>query len=148
MFGNKKKAPGTGYKGNTYKDHSFIAPNTEVTGDISFTGGLHVEGKVNGNIVSEDGCLHVHGEVTGEIRVPHILVNGLVKGNVHCAEHLELAEKAHVIGNVYYKTMEMLLGAQINGSLLRSDTVHRIEHKPAEQPDNVQVLPTTAKANG
>lgn len=127
----KKKATNT-YKGTDFKDHSFIAPHTEVTGDITFTGGLHVEGKIIGNIISEEGSLHIHGEVIGEVRVPHIVINGVVQGNVHAAEHVELAAKAVVNGNVYYKTMEMMLGAQINGSLLHSDKsqVQLIEHKP------------------
>jgi cytoskeletal protein CcmA (bactofilin family) len=126
----KKKAVST-YKGTDYKDHSFIAPHTDVVGDIRFTGGLHVEGKVTGNIFSEDGALHVHGEVVGEIRVPHVVINGLVQGNVHASEHIELAVKAMVNGNVYYKTMEMMLGAQVNGSLLHSDKpIQLIEHQP------------------
>jgi cytoskeletal protein CcmA (bactofilin family) len=130
MLGSKKKATSS-FKGNDYKDHSFIAPHTEVVGDIKFTGGLHVEGRVTGNIVSDDGALHVHGEVVGEIRVPHVVINGLVQGNVHASEHIELAAKAVVHGNVYYKTMEMLLGAQVNGSLLHSDKpqVQLIEHQ-------------------
>lgn len=151
MFGNKKKAPGNGFKGNSYKDHSFVAPNTEISGDIRFVGGLHVEGKIHGNITSEDGALHVHGEVTGDIRVPHILINGVVNGNVYCTEHLELAEKAHITGNVYYKTMEMLLGAQINGSMLRSETpaVQLIEHKPeAVKEPKAAAEPALAKVKG
>lgn len=129
MLGKKKTT--SGFKGNDYKDHSFIAPHTEVVGDIKFTGGLHVEGRITGNIVSDDGALHVHGEVVGEIRVPHVVINGLVQGNVHASEHIELAAKAVVHGNVYYKTMEMMLGAQVNGSLLHSDKpqVHLIEHQ-------------------
>lgn len=129
MLGKKKVV--AGYKGGDYKDHSFIAPNTEVMGDIRFTGGLHVEGKITGNVISDDGALHVHGEVVGEIRVPHVVINGLVQGNVHAAEHIELATKAVVHGNVYYKTMEMMLGAQVNGSLLHTDkpAVQLIEHQ-------------------
>lgn len=129
MLGKKKTT--SSFKANDYKDHSFIAPHTDVVGDIRFTGGLHIEGRVTGNIVSEDGALHVHGEVIGEIRVPHIVVNGLVKGNVYAAEHVELAAKAVVHGNVYYKTMEMMLGAQVNGSLLHGDTskIQLIEHQ-------------------
>lgn len=119
MLGKKKAA--SAYKGNDYKDHSFIAAQTEVTGDIRFVGGLHVEGKVAGNIISEEGALHVHGEVVGEIRVPHVVINGLVQGNIYASEHIELAVKAVVNGNVYYRTMEMMMGAQINGSLLHSD---------------------------
>lgn len=130
MFG-KKKSTGS-YKDNNYKDHSYVARNTEVVGDIRFVGGLHVEGKVTGNIFSEDGSLHVHGEVIGEIRVPHIVINGLVQGNVYAGEHVELASEAVIKGNVYYTTMEMMLGAQINGSLLHSDKaqIQLIEHKP------------------
>ncbi|MFZ5560370.1 MAG: bactofilin family protein [Pseudomonadota bacterium] len=126
----KKKTSGA-YKSGDYKDHSFVAPNSEVLGDVRFTGGLHVEGKVTGNIISEDGALHVHGEVIGEIRVPHVVINGLVQGNIHASEHVELADKAVVNGNVYYKTMEMMMGAQVNGSLLHNDKpqVHLIEHQ-------------------
>jgi len=74
----------------------------------------------------------VHGEVIGEIHVPHIVINGVVRGNVYAGEHIELASKAMVNGNVYYKSMEMMLGAQINGSLLYSDKpqMQLIEHKP------------------
>lgn len=129
MLGKKKA--GSAYKANNYKDHSYVARNTCVTGDINFVGGLHVEGQVNGNILSEDGCLHVHGEVTGEVHVPHIIINGLVNGNVYASEHVELAAKARINGSVYYKTMEMVMGAQVNGSLLHSEnTIPRIEHKP------------------
>lgn len=134
MLGKKKTT--SAYKGNDYKDHSFVASQTEVKGDIHFMGGLHVEGKVEGNIISSEGALHVHGEVVGEIRVPHIVINGLVQGNIYAADHIELAAKAVVNGNVYYRTMEMMMGAQVNGSLLHSD-------KPG-----VQSLPQQAGPDG
>ncbi|MDI1301209.1 MAG: polymer-forming cytoskeletal protein [bacterium] len=150
MLGIKKPA-GSRYKGNNYKDHSYVACNTEVLGDIKFAGGLHVEGKVTGNIVSEDGSLHVHGEVIGEIHVPHIVINGVVRGNVYAGEHIELASKAMVNGNVYYKSMEMMLGAQVNGSLLYSDKpqIQLIEHKPdvmAKEEAVVAKSPDTANS--
>lgn len=133
MLGKKKNT--SSYKGNNFKDHSYVARNTEVVGNIHFTGGLHVEGRVTGNILSEEGSLHVHGEVIGEIRVPHVVINGLINGNIYAGEHIELAAKAQINGNVYYKTMEMMLGAQVNGSLLHSDKpVQLIEHKPEEVP--------------
>lgn len=129
-----KKTTGSRYKGNNYKDHSFVASNTEVLGDIKFTGGLHVEGRVTGNIVSEDGCLHVHmhGEVVGDIHVPHIIINGATRGSIYAGAHIELAAKAMVTGNVYYTSMEMMLGAQVNGSLMYSEQAKAqlIEHQP------------------
>ena len=145
MLGKKKNA--SNYKSNDYKNHSYVARNTDVEGNIRFTGGLHVEGKVVGNIVSEDGSLHVHGEVIGEIRVPHIVINGVVNGNVYAAEHIELAAKAVVTGNVYYKTMEMVLGAEINGGIMRSDKgVALIEHKPDEAARQAAANPATVNA--
>lgn len=117
MLGKKKLSA---FKGNQYKNHSYIARDSEVVGDIVFVGGLHVEGRVTGNILSDEGTLHVHGEVLGEIRVPHVVINGHVTGNVYASEHIELAARAVVNGNVYYKSMEMMLGAQINGGLLHS----------------------------
>ena len=52
MLGKKKA--GSAYKANNYKDHSYVARNTCVTGDINFVGGLHLEGQVNGNILGEE----------------------------------------------------------------------------------------------
>lgn len=148
MLGRKTTA--SAYKANNYKDHSYVARNTEVTGDIAFVGGLHVEGRVNGNILSSEGSLHVHGEVSGEIRVPHIVINGVVNGNVYASEHIELAAKAQINGNVYYKTMEMVMGAQINGSLLHSENaIPRIEHKPGtEQPVASKDIPAAEATKG
>ncbi|MFN3587687.1 MAG: polymer-forming cytoskeletal protein [Moraxellaceae bacterium] len=144
MLGKKK--PTSAYKANNYKDHSYVARNTEVIGDIVFAGGLHVEGRVTGNILSDEGSLHVHGEVTGEVRVPHIVINGLVNGNVYASEHIELAAKAQVNGNVHYKTMEMVMGAQVNGSLLHSDKpVARIEHKPETATEPAPAATEAAK---
>ncbi len=133
MFGQKKSAT---YKVNSYKDHSYIACNSEFVGNIQFVGGLHIEGKVKGNIISSEGSLLVHGngQVDGDIRVPHMVIDGVVHGDVYASEHVELAAKAVVNGNVYYKSMEMMLGAQINGSLKHSDQpLQLLEHKPAEQ---------------
>ncbi|GAB2512051.1 bactofilin family protein [Microbulbifer agarilyticus] len=102
---------------------TLIAKNTEVTGDLHFRGNLVVEGTVKGNISAQsdsDARLQVvdGGTIEGEIRVPNVVVNGSVKGDVHASGHLELASKAMVEGNVHYKLIEMVKGAQVNGSLV------------------------------
>jgi len=40
-----------------------------------------------------------------------------VEGDVHSTQHLELAAKARVVGNVYYHLIEMVMGSEVNGSL-------------------------------
>lgn len=111
---------------NTGGNHTtLIARQTEVSGDLHFRGNLVIEGKVRGNISAHsdsDARLQIidGGVVEGEIRVPHVVINGNVKGDVYAARHLELASKAMVEGNVHYKLIEMVKGAQVNGSLVSS----------------------------
>ncbi|MEL0028665.1 MAG: polymer-forming cytoskeletal protein, partial [Perlucidibaca sp.] len=72
---------------------------------------------VQGNIRAEDGCLNLHGEVVGDISVPNAIINGVVRGNITCLQHLELAPGARVQGVVSYQNMEMALGAQVSGEM-------------------------------
>lgn len=103
---------------------TLIGAKTDLKGDIVFTGGLRVDGKVRGNITAKgDGnstlVLSENAMVTGNVTVPHIITNGTIKGNVRAAERIELQPKAEITGEVYYKVIEMSLGAVINGNLLR-----------------------------
>ncbi|WHI48887.1 polymer-forming cytoskeletal protein [Microbulbifer sp. EKSA008] len=111
---------------NTGSNHTtLIARQTEISGDIHFRGNLVIEGKVRGNVTAHsdsDARLQIvdGGIIEGEIRVPQVVINGNVKGDVFAARHLELASKAMVEGNVHYKLIEMLKGAQVNGALVSS----------------------------
>lgn len=102
---------------------TLVSRDTEIIGSIHFTGDLEIQGVVRGNIVaSGNGAAVVRviegGRVEGEIRAPHIVVNGTVVGDVHAGEHMELAAKAQVEGNVHYQLIEMARGAQLNGNLV------------------------------
>ena len=104
---------------------TLISKSTELVGDIHFNGNLEIEGRVRGNIYAEEGSdarvrIMEKGLVEGEISVPTIVINGAVHGDVHSSKHVELAAKAAVQGNVHYNMIEMVKGAQVNGSLLYS----------------------------
>ncbi|MDO8703851.1 MAG: polymer-forming cytoskeletal protein [Sulfuricaulis sp.] len=103
---------------------TLIGAKTDLKGDIVFTGGLRIDGKVRGNITAKgDGnstlVLSENAFVTGNVTVPHIITNGSIKGHVRAAERIELQPKAEINGDVYYKVIEMALGAVINGNLVR-----------------------------
>jgi cytoskeletal protein CcmA (bactofilin family) len=103
---------------------SLIGKNSCVTGDISFSGGLHVDGVIRGAVSGEVESLSSltvseHGTIEGQVRVARIFLNGLVKGDVYSTERVELASSARVEGNVYYGLMEMAIGAEVNGKLVR-----------------------------
>lgn len=103
--------------------HTLISRTTEIVGDIHFNGELIIEGRVKGNIYADDDSralirIAEKGAVEGEICVPSAVVNGLVQGDVRSSNHLELAAKAVVVGNVYYNLIEMVMGSEVNGNLM------------------------------
>src|SRR5688572_7518750 len=116
-----------------------IGTGTTIEGDITFSGGLRVDGHVRGSVVAADGnagtlVLSEQAQIEGEIRVSHVVINGTVVGPVHAAEYIELQAKANVTGDVYYKTLEMQLGAVLQGRMVyqndtKSDKV--VPFKPA-----------------
>ncbi len=116
MLGSKHSSAGT----------TIISRETVVVGDLRFSGSLDIEGLVQGNVMAvpgKDGTVRVieGGRVEGEIKAPQVVINGEVVGNVFSGEHLELAPKARVDGNVYYALVEMAVGAEVNGSLKHLD---------------------------
>lgn len=103
---------------------TLVGSRTELKGDITFTGGLRIDGKLKGNITAKgDGnstlVLSENAVVIGNVSVPHIITNGTIKGTVRAAERIELQPKAEVAGDLYYKVMEMASGAVVNGNLVR-----------------------------
>ncbi|MFT5172560.1 MAG: cytoskeletal protein CcmA (bactofilin family) [Gammaproteobacteria bacterium] len=116
MFRQKKKL-------RAGKIDSVIGPQTEISGDLRFSGGLHVDGVIKGNVYADDdsgALLNVseYGTVEGEVRVPNVVLNGTVIGDVHACDQLELKTNARITGNVYYRLIEMSMGAEVNGSLV------------------------------
>jgi len=62
------------------------------------------------------------GIVEGDINVPHVVINGTVKGNIASSGHVELQANAKITGDIHYKAVEMELGAVLNGSLVSDST--------------------------
>jgi cytoskeletal protein CcmA (bactofilin family) len=107
--------------------HTLVGPKVVFRGDVTFSGGLYVEGRIEGKVQAEDGqpamlIVAEEGSVIGEVHVPTVVVNGQVHGDIHAAERVELAPKARVFGNVHYKVVEMSSGAILTGRLVHADT--------------------------
>ena len=118
---------------------SLIGSETRVNGDLTFAGGLRVDGQVIGNVSEAEGqpstlVLSEQGRINGVIHVSHVVVNGTVVGPVHAMEYVELQGKSRVTGDVFYKTLEMHMGAIVEGKL-----VHRQNDSPAPSVETVQL---------
>ena len=138
MFGGKPSKPQN-------RIDSLIGEGTTVEGDITFSGGLRIDGRVRGSVFSLDSqpstlVLSEKARVEGEIRISHAVINGTVVGPVYATEYVELQAKCNVTGDVYYKTLDIQLGAVVQGRL-----VHQ-EEEPA--PKMIGLKPAGVEAGG
>jgi cytoskeletal protein CcmA (bactofilin family) len=101
---------------------TLIAAAARIAGDVEFAGGLHLDGRVVGNVVAVAGnnaslWISEKGQVEGNIEVPNVILNGIVRGDVIARDKLMLGPKARITGNVSYGSMEMAQGSQVSGRL-------------------------------
>ena len=102
---------------------SLIGNGTRVDGNVSFVGGLRVDGEIKGNVTASGDqpstlVISEHARIEGEITVSHLVVNGTVIGPIHSSGFLELQTRARVTGDVEYNTIELQLGAVVQGRLI------------------------------
>ncbi len=141
MFGKSKQ------KFRAPRISTVIGSGTEVQGDIHFVDGLHVDGVVKGDVISDPQdasatlTLSELGTIEGNVRVGNVMLNGTVVGDVIAAHRVELAPRARITGTLTYALLEMSMGAEVNGKL-----IHAAEEEPRklEYDGNKD----TAKASG
>jgi cytoskeletal protein CcmA (bactofilin family) len=115
MFGRRKQT--------STRIDTLLGKAATLHGDLEFSGGLHLDGRINGNVRSnaeDGGALSVSesGIIEGTVEVTNIVMNGTVNGDMQARERLVLGGKARVNGNVHYGVIEMAPGAVITGKLI------------------------------
>jgi cytoskeletal protein CcmA (bactofilin family) len=130
MFGSKKNSAPQN------RIDSLIGVGTRIEGNISFSGGLRVDGEIRGNISSDKGqsgtlVISEQASVEGEISVGHVVINVAVIGPVFAGESLELLPNARVTGDVEYHQLEMQQGAVVQGRLVHQTSAKTVELKLA-----------------
>jgi cytoskeletal protein CcmA (bactofilin family) len=130
MFGRRKQI--------TTRIDTLLGRTANLKGDLEFSGGLHLDGRVLGNVRStaeDGGALSVSesGFIEGNVQVTNIVMNGTVNGDMYARERLVLGGKARVNGNVHYGVIEMAPGAVITGKLI--PITQTTEQAAAAEPD-------------
>ena len=124
---------------------TLIAPGVRIDGNLSFTGGLRIDGEVRGNIIAapdEPSVLVIGatGRVEGEVRATRMVVSGTVSGSVYATELLELLPGARIAGDLRYGALEVHAGAVLQVELRREVPAAA----PAPTPAPVSTAPTAA----
>lgn len=131
MFNNKDNTPTKNIStSSASKLDTLLGGNTVITGDIKFNGVLHLDGTIKGSLVGSQGedvlTISESGMVEGKIEVANIIINGTVKGDIIATGKIEVASKADIEGNVYYRNIEMETGSKINGQLIYQDKENKV----------------------
>ncbi|MDZ4116783.1 MAG: cell shape determination protein CcmA [Gammaproteobacteria bacterium HGW-Gammaproteobacteria-6] len=121
MLGRNKRSTSSSGQVDT-----LIGSQVSIRGDVTFSGGLYVEGRIHGAVCAEEGAkailtLSEHGFIEGEVRVPVVIVNGQLDGDLYASDRIELGAHARVQGNIHYRVVEMAAGAMITGRLIHDE---------------------------
>jgi cytoskeletal protein CcmA (bactofilin family) len=125
MFGKSK------HKFRAPRISTVIGSGTEVQGNIRFVDGLHVDGVIKGDVISDPEdkkatlTLSELGTIEGNVCVGNVMLNGTVVGDVVASNRVELAPKSRITGTLTYALLEMSMGAEVNGKL-----IHAAEQEP------------------
>lgn len=93
-----------------------LAQGIEIIGSISFVNDMHIDGKVEGEILSEDGKVTIGelADIKGNIKAGEVHVYGRVDGNLD-STRCHLNDHAVVNGDITTNVLSMVEGARLSG---------------------------------
>lgn len=98
---------------------TFVAEGTRVQGSMTFLSSATIHGVIEGNLQQQSVDLlqigrtaWIHGQVSS---LGPIYVEGRIEGDIVCRAGVRLSSTAIVAGKITAPSVEVALGAQVNG---------------------------------
>ena len=103
---------------------TLVSGSTRIQGDVQFSGGLHLDGAVAGNVRAAADCasrlvVSESAVIEGSVEAQVVELHGTVRGDIQASGRVMLGPRARVEGNLQYGEIEMASGAHIKGKLTR-----------------------------
>lgn len=97
-------------------NRSVISSEVEIIGTVKTSGSIQIEGRVEGEILSEgDVLLGKSGSVKGDLHVNSVTVAGTIQGNIHAQDRIELKSTARLLGDIKSKRLAVEDGVTFVG---------------------------------
>ncbi|GGC17598.1 hypothetical protein GCM10011386_06840 [Parapedobacter defluvii] len=129
MFVNRKNEKLQEQRGNSF---NLIAQGTEITGDVSTTGDLRIDGQIQGNVTcTAKLVIGDEGKILGNITCHSGEISGAVKGQIIAKELLQLNHSASIQGDIEAMRFVVEDGASISGKCTTSKSLGL----PGQLPD-------------
>ena len=147
MFKKKNKKPvAVNTQQKRPKVDAMLNRRLKIAGDVHFSGILHVECTIEGDLISDDDSgtliLSDAGHIKGSVKASNVMVNGRIDGNVLASHKVELYEKSRINGDLHYNLLEMAVGAGVNGKLVH----HELSEQIKASTDSSELNLTTPEA--
>jgi cytoskeletal protein CcmA (bactofilin family) len=132
---------------------SIISSDLVVTGTLSSTGDMQVDGRVEGDVHSAGLVIGEKAVIQGEVLADEVTVRGRVEGSIR-ARKILLCSTCHVEGNILHEAFAVEAGAFFEGNCRHSDNPLAEENarrNPAyerKQASPVVSAPISAPTNG
>ena len=109
MFGKKKNEDYSEKVMKVSVDNlTMITIGTIVNGTVTITGGLHLEGTLEGDIICKGKVvIGPQGKVKGNVKCDTAVLYGTLQGDIRAAEELFMKSGCMVKGDVYTRKLEI-----------------------------------------
>jgi cytoskeletal protein CcmA (bactofilin family) len=102
---------------------SIIAQGLEITGNLSTTGEVQLDGSVKGDIRCGAITVGESGVLVGSIVAERAVIRGTVQGTIQ-AKNVSLERSAVVTGDIAQENIAVDSGAQLDGRIVRKSDPH------------------------
>jgi cytoskeletal protein CcmA (bactofilin family) len=99
---------------------SIISADLVVTGTLTSSGDIQVDGKVEGNVNSTGLVIGDKALIQGDVTAEEVTVRGRVKGSIRARKVL-LASTCHVEGDILHEAFAVETGAFFEGNCRHAD---------------------------
>lgn len=108
--------PTSGEPGNAQPVTTLLGKGSEFEGKLSFEGTVRVDGKLTGEVFTDDVLIVGEGaEVNAEVTVGAIVIQGIVRGNITAKRSVEIHSPGRVKGNINTPSLFIEKGVFFDG---------------------------------
>ena len=109
--------------------NGFLGQGTSVTGDLYYSGTLHLDGNVRGSITTTDTLIiGPLATVEARIKAGEVQISGRVTGDVEGAQRVEICEGGRLFGDVRTAQLVINEGGVFQGTSLGADPSEPLHH--------------------
>jgi cytoskeletal protein CcmA (bactofilin family) len=128
--------------GSSATDHgtsdvtTLLGRGSEFEGKLSFEGTVRIDGKLTGEIFSDDVLIIGEGaEVSAEINVGAIVIEGTVHGNIQAKRSVEIRTPGRVRGNIATPSLFIEKGVIFDGHCqMEPNGASAVKARPTSSP--------------